>query len=136
MPAWRLISNKPRYAASIHGFLRWPFQFRPRLTKIHRPFLAAAAKGALEKIDFNVVDVSDFLPNTYTDYCIGSDVFATVFAWNTEKYGEPGSAGAPSSWADFWDVKKFPGTRAIRLNNVDGVYYTQILAQETSLEIA
>ena len=56
---------------------------------------AAAAKGALEKIDFNVVDVSDFLPNTYTDYCIGSDVFATVFAWNTEKYGEPGSSGAP-----------------------------------------
>jgi putative spermidine/putrescine transport system substrate-binding protein len=31
---------------------------------------AAAAKGALEKIDFNVVDVSNFLPNTYTDYCI------------------------------------------------------------------
>ena len=39
---------------------------------------AAAAKGALEKIDFNVVDVSNFLPNTYTDYCIGSDVVATV----------------------------------------------------------
>lgn len=89
---------------------------------------AAAAKGALEKIDFNVVDVSDFLPNTYTDYCIGSDVFATVFAWNTEKYGEPGSAGAPSSWADFWDVKKFPGTRAIRLNNVDGVLEPAVMA--------
>ena len=38
----------------------------------------AAKNGALEKIDFNVVDVSNFLDNTYTDYCIGSDVFATV----------------------------------------------------------
>ena len=89
---------------------------------------AAAAKGALEKIDFNVVDVSNFIPNTYTDYCIGSDVFATVFAWNTDKYGEPGTAGAPNSWADFWDVKKFPGTRAIRLNNVDGVLEPAVMA--------
>ena len=89
---------------------------------------AAAAKGALEKIDFNVVDVSDFLENTYTDYCIGSDVFATVFAWNTDKYGEPGSPGAPSSWADFWDVKKFPGTRAYRANNVDGALEPALMA--------
>ena len=89
---------------------------------------AAAAKGVLEKIDFNLVDVSDFLPNTYTDYCIGSDVFATVFAWNTEKYGEPGSSSAPKSWADFWDVKKFPGTRSYRSNNVDGALEPAVMA--------
>ena len=89
---------------------------------------AAAAKGALEKIDFNVVDVSNFLPNTYTDYCVGSDVFATVFAWNTDKYGEPGTAGAPNSWADFWDVKKYPGTRSYRLNNVDGALEPAVMA--------
>ena len=77
---------------------------------------SAAAKGCLEKIDYSVVDVSDFYPNLYTDYCVGSDVFATVMAWNTDKYGKPGSAGAPRSWADFWDVKKFPGTRAYRAN--------------------
>ena len=58
---------------------------------------AAAAKGCLEKIDYGVVDVSNFYPNTYTDYCVGSDVFATVMSWNTAKYGEPGSDGAPQS---------------------------------------
>ena len=89
---------------------------------------AAAAKGCLEKIDFSVVDVSDFYPNTYTDYCIGSDVFATVMAWNTDKYGKPGSPGAPNSWADFWDVKKFPGTRAYRANNVDGSLEPALMA--------
>jgi putative spermidine/putrescine transport system substrate-binding protein len=89
---------------------------------------AAAAKGALEKIDFNIVDVTDFLPNTYTDYCVGSDVFATVMAWNTDKYGEPGSPGAPSSWADFWDVEKFPGTRSYRFNNVDGALEPAVMA--------
>ena len=89
---------------------------------------AAAADGCLEKIDYGVVDVSDFYPGLYTDYCVGSDVFATVMAWNTDKYGEPGSPGAPSSWADFWDVKKFPGTRAYRANNVDGALEPALMA--------
>ncbi len=89
---------------------------------------SAAAKGCLEKIDYSVVDVSDFYPNLYTDYCVGSDVFATVMAWNTDKYGAPGSEGAPSSWADFWDVEKFPGTRAYRANNVDGALEPALMA--------
>jgi len=89
---------------------------------------SAAAKGCLEKIDYKVVDVSSFYPNLYTDYCVGSDVFATVMLWNTDKYGEPGSPGAPKSWADFWDVKKFPGTRAYRANNVDGVLEPALMA--------
>jgi putative spermidine/putrescine transport system substrate-binding protein len=89
---------------------------------------SAAAKGCLEKIDYSVVDVSNFYPNLYSDYCVGSDVFATVMSWNTDKYGEPGSAGAPKSWADFWDVKKFPGTRAYRANNVDGVLEPALMA--------
>jgi putative spermidine/putrescine transport system substrate-binding protein len=89
---------------------------------------SAAAKGCLEKIDYGVVDVSDFLPGMYTDYCVGTDVFATVMAWNTDKYGMPGSATAPKSWADFWDVKKFPGTRAYRANNVDGALEPALMA--------
>jgi len=89
---------------------------------------SAAAKGCLEKIDYDVVDVSDFYPNLYTDYCVGSDVFATVMSWNTEKYGEPGTDGAPASWADFWDVEKFPGTRAYRANNVDGALEPALMA--------
>ena len=89
---------------------------------------SAAAKGCLEKIDYSVVDVSTFYPNTYSDYCVGSDVFATVMSWNTDKYGMPGTAGAPNSWADFWDVKKFPGTRAYRANNVDGALEPALMA--------
>ena len=95
---------------------------------------SAAAKGCLEKIDYSVVDVSNFYPNLYSDYCVGSDVFATVMSWNTDKYGEPGSAGAPKSWADFWDVKKFPGTRAYRANNVDGVLEPALMADGVPAE--
>jgi len=70
----------------------------------------AAAEGLLEKLDFSVIDVSTFYPTLKTDYCVGSDVFSTVLAWNTATYGDNG----PKSWADFWDVKKFPGKRAYR----------------------
>jgi putative spermidine/putrescine transport system substrate-binding protein len=70
----------------------------------------AGAEGILEKLDYKVIDVSSFLPGTAQDYCVGGDVFSTVMAWNTKTYGDKG----PQSWADFWDVKKFPGKRSYR----------------------
>ena len=70
----------------------------------------AAAEGLLETLDYSVIDVSTFYPTLYTDTCVGSDVFSTVLAWNTDTYGESG----PQNWAEFWDVEKFPGKRAYR----------------------
>ncbi|MEO4001774.1 polyamine ABC transporter substrate-binding protein [Mesorhizobium sp. CAU 1732] len=40
---------------------------------------------------------------------IGSHAFATVMAWRTDKFSEP-----PQSWADFWDVERFPGPRSLQ----------------------
>lgn len=70
----------------------------------------AGAEGILEKLDYKVIDVANFLPGTFQDYCVGGDVFSTVLAWNTKTYGDKG----PQSWADFWDVKTFPGKRSYR----------------------
>ncbi|MEM8820273.1 MAG: ABC transporter substrate-binding protein [Pseudomonadota bacterium] len=83
----------------------------------------AAAEGLLEKLDYSVIDVSEFIPGLYTDYCVGGDVFSTVFAWNTETFPD----GGPQSWADFWDVEKFPGTRAYR-GKVAGALEPALLA--------
>ena len=70
----------------------------------------AGSEGILEKLDYKVIDVSSFRPGLWQDYCVGGDVFSTVLAWNTKTYGDKG----PQSWADFWDVKKFPGKRSYR----------------------
>ncbi len=70
----------------------------------------AGAEGILEPIDYNVVDVSTFYPGMYNEFCVGSDVYSLVAAWNTDTFGENG----PQTWADFWNVKKFPGTRSLR----------------------
>ena len=70
----------------------------------------AGAEGLLEELDYDLIDVSNFYPTLKMKYCVGGDVFSTVYAWNTETYGDNG----PQSWADFWDVEKFPGKRAYR----------------------
>lgn len=70
----------------------------------------AGAEGILEPLDYSVIDVSTFYPTLMMDYCVGGDVFSTVFAYNTATYGDAG----PQTWADFWDVEKFPGKRAYR----------------------
>lgn len=70
----------------------------------------AGAEGLLEELDYSVIDVSTFYPTLYSKYCVGGDVFSVVYAWNTETYGD----AEPRSWADFWDVEKFPGSRAYR----------------------
>jgi putative spermidine/putrescine transport system substrate-binding protein len=70
----------------------------------------AGAEGLLEPLDYNIINVRSFAPGMTQRYCVGGDVFSTVLAWNTKTYGDKG----PQSWADFWDVKKFPGKRSYR----------------------
>lgn len=67
-------------------------------------------EGILEPLDYEMIDVSNFVPGTYLEHCVGTITFSTVFAYNTEKYGDE----APQTWADFWDVEKFPGERSYR----------------------
>jgi len=38
-----------------------------------------------------------------------SHAFATVLAWRTDKYKD-----TPKTWADFWNVEKFPGGRSLQ----------------------
>ena len=83
----------------------------------------AAEEGLLELLDYDLIDVSDFYPGLYQPHCVGNDVFSTVMAWNTETYGDNG----PKNWADFWDVKRFPGTRAYR-NKVAGALEPALMA--------
>ena len=89
----------------------------------------AGAEGILEKLDYKVIDTSSFLPATYQDYCVGGDVFSTVLGWNTKTYGDNG----PQTWADFWDVKKFPGKRSYR-KGVAGALEPALMADGVPLE--
>lgn len=67
-------------------------------------------EGLFEKMDFSKVGPkADFLPAAVTECGVGVFVWSTVMAWNADKVKT-----APTSWADFWDVKKIPGKRGMR----------------------
>ena len=75
----------------------------------------AGAQGLLEPLDYTIIDKSALPAGAESEFCYPFDSYGTVMAWNTATYGE----NAPQSWADFWDVEKFPGRRALRANAQD-----------------
>lgn len=66
--------------------------------------------GLLEQIDYGIVHPSLTLPQFAYKRGVGSYVYSSVIAFNKSKFRER----APASWADFWNVKDFPGRRLLR----------------------
>src|SRR5437764_3608507 len=67
-------------------------------------------EGLFEKLDYSKIgSKSDFVPAAVSDCGIGIFVWSTVMAYDGDKLKT-----APTTWADFWDVKKFPGKRGMR----------------------
>lgn len=79
---------------------------------------AVAARGALEgifsDIDYSVVDTSKLLPGAAHRKTVAHLVFSTVLAYSTVIY--PEKTKAPKTWADFFNIKDFPGKRGLRDN--------------------
>ncbi|MCX7889607.1 MAG: ABC transporter substrate-binding protein [Rhodobacteraceae bacterium] len=76
-------------------------------------------EGLLEPIDASTLPpgsdgtpaTEDFLPGAITDCGVSTDIWATVYAYDTTKF--PADA-APKTAADFFDLEKFPGKRGLR----------------------
>ncbi len=83
----------------------------------------AGAEGNFEPLDYDINDIYDIFTGLARSQCVGTTPYTTVMAWNTETYGDK----QPQSWADFWDVEKFPGKRAYR-NKVSGALEPALLA--------
>jgi putative spermidine/putrescine transport system substrate-binding protein len=67
-------------------------------------------EGLFEKMDWaKVGNKADFQPAAVHECGVGTFVWSTVLAYNADKLKD-----APKNWADFWDVKKYPGKRAMR----------------------
>ncbi len=68
-------------------------------------------EGLLLPIDWAALGGRDkFLPSAVSDCGVGAIVWSTVLAYDATKFAK----GGPKSWADFWDVKTFPGKRGMR----------------------
>jgi putative spermidine/putrescine transport system substrate-binding protein len=75
-------------------------------------------EGLLEEIDASTLEpgadgtpaIDDFLPGTLSDCMVPTDVFSTVVAYDTTKFGD----NPPTTIADFFDLETFPGRRGVK----------------------
>ncbi len=67
------------------------------------------AEGLYEPVDTSIIKAENFGPGQVLPYAVGSQGLSTLLCYRKDKFPN----GGPQSWADFWDVKKFPGNRAL-----------------------
>jgi putative spermidine/putrescine transport system substrate-binding protein len=68
--------------------------------------------GLNAPLDFTVIDKSALSPGQLRyGNAIGAITLSTLMVYNKKKW--PGD-DHPKSWADFWDVKRFPGPRSLQ----------------------
>jgi putative spermidine/putrescine transport system substrate-binding protein len=64
----------------------------------------------LSRIDYGIVDRGKApVPGFALEFGVASYSFSSVLAWDSQRFPE-----GPRGWADFWDLRRFPGTRMLR----------------------
>ncbi|MBC57177.1 MAG: ABC transporter substrate-binding protein [Confluentimicrobium sp.] len=72
--------------------------------------LAQASNGDLIETAEGVVSDDDLFPGALSNNGVASHAFGNNLVYRNDIYGDAG----PQSWADFWDVEKFPGDRSLQ----------------------
>ena len=69
-----------------------------------------ASQGAVQPINYDIVRKSDATdPGFVLEHGAAPYSFSSVLVYDSSKFPT-----APTSWADFWDLRRFPGTRLLR----------------------
>jgi putative spermidine/putrescine transport system substrate-binding protein len=84
--------------------------------------LRADREGLLEPVDWAVVKKDKLYPDAVYANGLGYCALGTNLAYRKDKFPQ----GGPKSWADFWDVKKFPGNRSMLNNAVRTVQFALV----------
>lgn len=85
--------------------------------------IRAVRMGLVEKIDPKIVDRSGFPEQARNEMYYTSSLYSTVLAYRTDVFKD---GKHPKGWAEFWDVKKFPGPRSLRNHPVDNLEFALI----------
>jgi putative spermidine/putrescine transport system substrate-binding protein len=87
------------------------------------------AAGLMEAMDYSIVDKALVLPNLTSQWGIGSYLYSYIFAVNDIV----AKGKTPKTWADFWNVKDFPGKRGLP-GGSQGVWEAALLADGVAPE--
>lgn len=84
-------------------------------------------EGLVEKLDFSIIPTDHLIKgeNLLTDYSVPEAFWSRVITYNTKKFP---SGSHPKNFAEFWDVKKFPGKRVMYAKANGGTLEAALLA--------
>ena len=66
-------------------------------------------EDSLEPLDYSLINSAGIPPELINSHYVGLLAFTKVISYRQDKFGDNG----PQSWADFWNVEKFPGKRGM-----------------------
>jgi putative spermidine/putrescine transport system substrate-binding protein len=84
--------------------------------------LRAEREGLVEPVDWTVVKKDKLFPNAVYANGLAYCALGTNLAYRKDKFPQ----GGPKGWADFWDAKKFPGSRSMLNNAVRTVQFALV----------
>ena len=65
--------------------------------------------GLFEKLNWAAIGSKEhYIPQAVSDCGVGLGITSVVLAWDRDKFG------SVPTWADFWDVARYPGKRGLR----------------------
>ncbi|MEO8280855.1 MAG: ABC transporter substrate-binding protein [Ideonella sp.] len=79
--------------------------------------LLAERSGLLEPLDLSVIDLSRYPPHLQKrKFVFPKSAYSTIMGYRSDVFKE---GTGPKTWADFWDVKKFPGPRTMQNSPIE-----------------
>jgi putative spermidine/putrescine transport system substrate-binding protein len=83
--------------------------------------------GLLEPLDFRVIDRSAIMsgPDLVTDHSVPQVVWSRVMFYNTKRFSKE---QRPRTWAEVWDLKRYPGKRTFASKTNGGSLEVALLA--------
>lgn len=83
--------------------------------------IRAERSGLLERLDLKIIDLSRFPKHLQNrQFVFPKAVYSTVMGYRGDVFPE---GKRPQSWADFWDVAKFPGPRTLQNSATDNLEF-------------
>ncbi|MCW2678543.1 MAG: hypothetical protein JWR70_3583 [Modestobacter sp.] len=77
----------------------------------------------LEPLDYSVIPQDEILEGYSSEYRVANSIYSIQLAWNTDSV-----QGTPTGWADFFDLAKYPGKRAVMDYSAGGIFEIALLA--------
>lgn len=83
-----------------------------------------ANKDVLEPLDLSLIPKDEILPGFVGPYRVANITYGVVLAYRTDKT----NGQVPQGWADFFDLKKFPGKRGMYDYSAGGIFEVALMA--------